>query len=51
MAIEFDNQDIQMIQDALDYIRYGTYLDGPYLEDGLQKILSKMKELQNEVQP
>lgn len=44
--IEFNKQDVQMIQDALDYIKYGTYLDGPYLENGLQQILAKMRELQ-----
>ena len=49
MSIKFDKQDIEAIVQALEYIKFGTYLEGPYLEDGLERILAKMKELQSEV--
>lgn len=48
MMIEFNKQDEAIIQQTIDHLRHGTYIDVTYLEDGLQSILTKMKELQSE---
>lgn len=38
-------QDKETIKQALEYVKFGTYLEGNYLEDGLKRILTKMEEL------
>ncbi len=45
--IEFDDQDIATIQCAMDYLKYGYFLEGNDLYEGLEQILTKMKALQD----